>query len=171
MKQVDEKITVINYDPEWPAFFYLEKQKLQKIFKPVLQKIEHFGSTAIQGVSAKPIIDILVGVDNLDLDDNILDALKTLGYEYLGEAGISGRLAFRKRSRQNFNLAVVKYGSDLWTNNIVIRDFLQNNESFKKKYSKIKKQAIQEGSNTLLAYSKHKEAFLKEILEKAKHDM
>lgn len=171
MNRVDEKITVIDYDPEWPAFFDLEKQKLQNIFKPVLQKIEHFGSTAIQGVSAKPIIDILVGVDDLDLDDNMLDALRTLGYEYLGEAGIAGRLAFRKRSQQNFNLAVVKFGSDLWTNNILIRDFLQNNESYRKKYSEIKMQAIQEGSNTLLAYSKHKEAFMKELLEKAKYKL
>jgi hypothetical protein len=63
------------------------------------QGIEHFGSMVMQGVSAKQIIDILVGVDDLDLDNNMLDALKTLGYEYLGEAGIAGRLAFRKRSR------------------------------------------------------------------------
>ncbi len=167
---VDEKITVVDYNPKWPAFFNAEKLKLQKIFGPVSQKIEHFGSTATQGMSAKPIVDILIGANNLELDKTIRNALKALDYEYLGEAGIAGRIAFRKRGKQNFNLALVKYGGDLWINNILIRDFLQKNELYRKKYSELKIQAIQAGYNTLLTYSKHKNSFMKRLLEKAKQN-
>jgi GrpB-like predicted nucleotidyltransferase (UPF0157 family) len=170
MNQIDEEIELTDYNPKWPAFFDREKSNLEKIFKHACQKIEHFGSTAVPGMTAKPIIGILIGIEELSLDEQILQVLKNNGYEYLGEAGVPGRLAFRKRGQQNFNLAVVKYGSDLWTNGLLIRDFLQDNETYKQKYIKVKKEAIQKGFDTLLAYSKYKKVFVEKLLAKARQN-
>jgi len=119
---------------------------------------------------AKPIVDILVGVSSMDLDSGILSMLQKNGYEYLGEAGVAGRLAFRKRSQQNFNLATVMHNSGPWTNNLLIRNFLNSSEPYRKKYASTKRQAIRNGFTTLHAYSIYKENFMKELLQKAKQN-
>jgi GrpB-like predicted nucleotidyltransferase (UPF0157 family) len=94
---IDEKIHIVKYDSEWPILFEKEKQKVHSALSDLVIDIQHFGSTAVKGMAAKPIIDILVGLKSFNLSEKHIKNLTKIGYEDLGEAGIPGRLYFRKR--------------------------------------------------------------------------
>ncbi|HPS55912.1 MAG TPA: GrpB family protein, partial [Sedimentisphaerales bacterium] len=76
------KITIAEYNPDWPAMFQQEKQQLTDIIDQYLQSIEHIGSTAVAGLAGKPIIDIMAGLKNFQLADIIVLKLIEQGYQY-----------------------------------------------------------------------------------------
>ena len=86
----------------------------------------------------------------MELFNKIKDGLVFLEYEYLGEAGIPGRHYFRKRMNQAFNVHVVLFGSELWSNNLLFRDYLKNNKDAAAEYRMLKMEAIEKGFNTFL---------------------
>jgi len=73
---------------------------------------------------AKPIVDIMLGLDSFPAPPAVSDRLCSLGYEALGEAGVPGRLYFGKRRPTAFNVQAVSFDSPLWKNNLLVRDFL-----------------------------------------------
>jgi GrpB-like predicted nucleotidyltransferase (UPF0157 family) len=168
MLQIDESITVVNYDPIWPQLFVQEQAFIKAAFAHWAIEIQHFGSTAVPGLSAKPIIDILVGLPELHLEAGQIETLARLGYEYLGEAGVSGRLAFRKRRSQAFNLAVVQWHGKLWRDNLLLRDYLRKHPQAARCYEQRKYEAVGQGHTTLLSYSEQKKAVIEELLEQAR---
>lgn len=166
IKEINESIQITKYNPEWPALFEQEKASLQKIFGNV--PIEHFGSTAIPGLTAKPIIDILVGLPALTIENHSIELAK-LGYTGFGEAGVPGRLYFIKRLPSiGYNLAVTIYKSDLWNNNIILRDYLRTHPEEVKQYAQIKEDILTSGAATLLEYSERKHEFVHNLLNKAR---
>jgi GrpB-like predicted nucleotidyltransferase (UPF0157 family) len=68
--------------------------------------IEHIGSTSIPGIWAKPIVDIMIGLKSLPLEKSLIDKVIELDYEYLGEAGVNGRIYFRKRFPKAYNVHI-----------------------------------------------------------------
>lgn len=167
-KAIDEKIRVTSYNPKWPNLFETEARKLWKIFGKKALDIQHFGSTAVPGLRAKPIVDILIGLRTLELDKKCLRKLAGSGYRGFGEAGVPGRLYFRKRRPHSFNLALTRYGSDLWKNNLILRDYLRSHSKEVKRYAKQKEEAIQKGRKTLIAYSDAKQLFISRLLGRAR---
>lgn len=101
--------------------------------------IEHIGSTSIPGIWAKPIVDIMIGVKSLPLEKSQICKVIELGYEYLGEAGVSGRIYFRKRFPKAYNVHITQFGNLIWNNNILLRDFLRSNKDEAMRYSELKK--------------------------------
>ena len=169
MINVDELVEIVSYDFDWPKLYKNEAEKIKVIFnKDRLVKIEHFGCTAIPGIKSKPIIDILVGLSDFYLNKQEKELLQNIGYEYVGRARNQDRFYLVKRDKQDFNLAVVKYGNDLWSDNLLIRDYLRIHPQEVKKYSQIKEQALREGFTTLFAYSDFKQDFVFGLLKKAK---
>ncbi|TCZ69015.1 GrpB family protein [Paenibacillus albiflavus] len=139
---------------------------LKKIFGSLAREIQHFGSTSVPGMIAKPIINILIGVLNMDLDKTIIKDLIQAGYEGFGEAGVPGRLYFRKRKEvQAFNLAIVEWNGEQWNNNILIRQFLRQNPENAREYSERKFEAVSKGLTTLLSYSDEKAEYVYNLLQ------
>lgn len=169
--ELDERITVVAYDEQWPVWFAAEKEKLLGVFANRAVDIQHFGSTSVPGMAAKPIVDILVGVRTLELDRATTNRLAELGYEGFGEAGVKGRLYFRKRREHAYNLAVVIWNGEQWVNNLLIRDYLRRNPEAARQYGERKLNAIRSGRTTLLAYSDEKADFVARLLERAKRSM
>ena len=89
-------IEVLPYDPEWPELYASEKEALLGKFGRIVENIYHIGSTAVEGLAAKPIIDILLETSSLEKLDGLDDEFESLAYEAMGEFGISGRRYFRK---------------------------------------------------------------------------
>lgn len=143
------------------------KKQLSKAIGDIVLGVEHIGSTSIPGILAKPIVDIMIGVKSLSLEKFQIDKVIEIGYEYLGEAGVSGRLHFRKRCPKVYNVHITRFGKFIWNNNILLRDYLRNNKDETKRYSDLKKIIISEGISALLEYSEHKADFISEILKKA----
>ena len=91
-----QHITVVNYDPEWPSKYVRERDYITGILKDNCISIYHIGSTSVPGLAAKPIIDIMAVVRSLEEVDTVAEKFSEIGYEYLGEFGITGRRYLRK---------------------------------------------------------------------------
>ena len=81
---LSERIEVVEYDPAWPEVFAAEAARLRPFFPPgCIVRLEHIGSTAVPGLAAKPVVDILVGVDDVELvRDEVAPRLEAAGYDY-----------------------------------------------------------------------------------------
>jgi len=101
-------------------------------------------------------------------EQSFIDKITELGYEHLGEAGVSGRIYFRKRYPKAYNVHVTQFGNSVWINNILLRDFMRSHKEEAMRYSELKKMILSEGINNLLEYSERKADFMKEVLKKAK---
>jgi len=115
-----------------------------------VEDIEHIGSTAVPDLVAKPVIDLMVGVDCFPPAHTLIEALRALGYESLGEAGVPGRLYFRRRIGMPFNLHVVAKEGDHWRKNLAFRELLKRDPASRERYSQTKTQALEGGHKTLL---------------------
>ncbi len=167
MAEIDEPIRVVPYDDDWPQLSLVEAGNLRKALRSRLLAIEHIGSTAVPDLAAKPVVDILVGVEELSVTHEEVDAMARLGYEYLGEAGVPGRLHFRKRGTGNFNVHLAKPGSDLWESDLLFRDYLRSHPQEAKRYAELKCKLAAEHPRSLLEYSRGKEELITDILKRA----
>ncbi len=165
--ELDEHISVVPYDPHWAALFEQEAKQLHRLLGAKAYQIQHIGSTAVPSMLAKPIIDILIGLPQQELIDDIVLAITPFGFEDMGEAGIKGRRHLRKRNPVAINLHLVLADSDLWRNNLVLRDYLRTHPNEAKRYGELKREIINNGTNTLLAYSDHKAKFIQDLIGRA----
>jgi len=164
---LDEPVHLVEYDSNWTELFREESGRLCKV-APFILAAEHFGSTAIQGMAAKPIVDILIGVKELPVVAHDIQQLQQAGYEYLGEAGVPGRSYFRKRGIQNFNLAIVVLGGHHWKDNLLLREYLRSNPAAAAEYEREKRRAVANGATMLLAYSQAKGDCISRLLARAR---
>ena len=155
MSDLDEQVHLSGYDVHWPTLFRDEIRRLASRL-PADLAMEHIGSTSVPGLMAKPIIDIMVGMDpHHDLKE-VRAILAYIGYEDMGEAGVSGRIYLRKRSAPPFNIALVQRGCPLWISNLAFRDYLRKNSGARNQYTQIKTQAVERCICSLLEYSEFK---------------
>jgi len=90
------RVEVVSYNSNWKRMYKEELEKIKNILNDIIVDIHHIGSTAIPGIKAKPVIDILVEVKNIEAVDRYNNKMEELGYEAMGEHGIPKRRFFRK---------------------------------------------------------------------------
>lgn len=163
---LDEAIHLSEYDPQWPILFGAEGQRVS-LGLPVDVTIEHIGSTAVPGLLAKPIIDMMVGTEPHHKLEAVRAALGDLGYEDMGEAGVPGRIYFRRGIGAAFNIALVPRGGPHWVANLAFRDHLRRSPDARREYADTKRQAFDSGIRSLLAYSDYKSAVLSRLIVQA----
>lgn len=129
--------------------------------------IEHIGSTAVPGLLAKPVVDIMLGTEPYHNIEAVRAALVDLGYEDMGEAGVPGRIYFRRRRRSAFNITLVPHDGNLWVANIALRDHLRTSSEARREYAETKGRAFDSGMLSLLAYSDYKSAVLSRLIAEA----
>ena len=166
-RRAEEYITIHDYDPRWPALFAGERAEIANALGDAIA-IEHMGSTAVPGLVAKPIVDIIACVAHLPLSDTQVQALSAVGYEYLGESGIPGRAYFRKREPNPFYLHIVQYESSLWEHNLLFRDYLQAHPDEARRYGSLKRKLAGDAGHSLLTYTDRKSRFISRTLERAR---
>jgi GrpB-like predicted nucleotidyltransferase (UPF0157 family) len=140
---------LVNYDPEWPAAFEEERTLIRSAVGDAAHGIEHYGSTAVVGLRAKPIIDILLGVAPLANWIKCKAPLEILGYDYAENAGVPGHFIFgrgRDRSERTHLVHVVEFDGAPWRSNLAFRDALRADESLRASYLSMKEQAVGFGS-------------------------
>ena len=155
-------VEVVEHDPSWAARFEEERPQLAEIFDGRAVAIEHIGSTSVPGLCAKPIVDILVGLRELELSEAEIEAMEGLGYEYLGEFGVPGRLYFRKGEPRTHHVHVVAHGDDHWKRHLAFRDALRSNPEERRRYDELKRRLAAEG-HSREAYSELKTPFIREV--------
>ena len=157
---LDETVSVVSSDPRWRELATEEAARLRAALGDV--QVEHIGSTAVAHLDAKPVIDLLVGVRELT------PVLRIPDYEGCGEAGVAGRLYFRKRGPVSFNAQVVELEGPLWRDALLLRDYLRAHPEERERYAAHKREAIASGATTLLRYSEQKAGLMLELLERAR---
>ncbi|OJW55270.1 MAG: hypothetical protein BGO67_11495 [Alphaproteobacteria bacterium 41-28] len=164
-----EKIDLVPYTPEWEIIYNTEARLLSKALGDTLQEIHHIGSTAIPGIVAKPIVDILPIVKDIRAVDLLTPALEALGYEARGEFGMPGRRFFVKRQngKRTFNVHIFETGHPDIERHIRFRDYLRNNLDDADSYSTLKKDLVKESPDDIERYCWGKEDFVKAIELKA----
>jgi GrpB-like predicted nucleotidyltransferase (UPF0157 family) len=166
-RRADELITIREYDPRWPSLFDEERGAIARALGDVIA-IEHMGSTAVPGLEAKPIVDIIASVSRLAVSDEQIAALQRFGYEHLGECGLPGRAYFRKREPHGFDLHVVQHESSLWDHKLLFRDYLQAHPEEARRYGSLKRKLARDAGHSLLRYSDRKGRFIARTLERAR---
>ena len=115
---------IVDYDHGWPSFFEEEKALVVAATGIAPERVEHVGSTAVPGLGAKPIIDLMVGVPRVEGAQREIDALAGVGYDWRGET-VPGTLYIRKAEPRRFNLHLTQWGGKFWTDLLLFRDFLR----------------------------------------------
>lgn len=132
----------VEYDPHWPTDFQEEKAKILRVIGDKIMAIEHYGSTAVPGLAAKPILDILIAIHHLDGAKECIEPLKQLGYEYrpIEEVLTPGTRYFRKgpSGANSHHIRMVEADSDLWNRYLLFRDYLRDHPDEVKKYALLK---------------------------------
>ena len=138
MPELDEPIAVGEHGAEWAAQAAVEAARIVEALRLASGDVEHIGSTAVTGLPAKPVLDLMLGVTVYPPALSLSESLTQLGYEALGEAGVRGRLYFRSRRRASFNVHVVLKGAEHWRNNIALRQYLRHSPAARHRYAEAK---------------------------------
>jgi GrpB-like predicted nucleotidyltransferase (UPF0157 family) len=160
------KVVVLPYDAAWQADFRKIKGEVEESIGDLIIGIEHVGSTSVEGMSAKPCIDIDVIIEDYSAFAEVVDGLKTIGYIHEGNLGINDREAFKysgKEHLQMHHLYVCPQYSEELHRHITFRDFLRSNPEAVKKYSLIKKKAAELFPNDIDGYIKYKSPCIEEL--------
>jgi len=133
-------VRVVPYDPAWPSLFDAEVARLAPILveHDVIVRIEHTGSTAVPGLPAKPIIDMLAGHDDVNGRERATAALEAAGYTYRGEQGIPGRDFFRRGEPRQYHMHLTRVGSAFWNDHLTFRDHLRATPATAQAYASLK---------------------------------
>ena len=135
-------LTIVKYDSNWPLLFNQEKELILQTFQSEKVLVEHIGSTAIHGLSAKPTIDILIGIETLSIAADLIPLLGRLGYVYVPEfeADLPERRYFYKNRiiEDGVHIHMVEVGSRFWNRHIAFRNYLRVNKDAAFEYEDLK---------------------------------
>jgi GrpB-like predicted nucleotidyltransferase (UPF0157 family) len=163
-----DPVVIADYSAEWPRAFESEAQGLRRIFAPERVQIEHVGSTAVPGMGAKPIVDILLGASSLRAIERCIPRLAADSYEYVPqfEAVLPLRRYFSKPSRANavFHLHAVEVGGDFWREQLAFRDVLRSERRLFDEYLALKRALAARYTNDVDAYCDAKAPFIQSVL-------
>lgn len=161
---------LVPYHPGWPAAFEAERQRLIEALGPLALGIEHYGSTAVPGLAAKPILDILVGVAPLENWQLCHAPLIELGYDYAATAGVAGHYIFGRgrdlTERRSHLVHVVLFGGESWTQNLAFRDALKADPELRDAYFGVKQAAVEAAPDSRGRYNELKQDFIAEAKRK-----
>jgi GrpB-like predicted nucleotidyltransferase (UPF0157 family) len=164
------RICVVSHDELWPGLFAVESAALAATFGDRATEIHHVGSTSVPGLPAKPIIDILVVVDDIGQVDSLNPALIALGYEPQGEYGISGRRFFTKGGdvKRSHQVHVFQHGHPEIRAMLDFRDYLRSHAREAAEYGRLKEALALNCEDDITAYNAGKDAFVKDLIRQAR---
>lgn len=164
---------VVPYDENWNVLFEKERMILQDVLGEIIVYIEHFGSTSVPGLSAKPIIDIMVLVKDINKIDEYNEKMRKTGYDVRGEHGIAGRRYFVKFKPDNsgnhtHHIHIYEEGMQSAKNELMFRDYLQINPEAKQAYNNLKLSLSKQFYTDPLGYTEGKTELVRKITEEAR---
>jgi GrpB-like predicted nucleotidyltransferase (UPF0157 family) len=163
---LSDRVELVDHDPSWAELYEREVAKVAPVFDGAAIGIEHVGSTSVPDLCAKPIVDVLVGLRQLKLSEEQITAMEKLGYLYLGEHGVPGRLFFRKEPRTH-HVHVVEHGGEHWERQLIFRDALRADAEERKRYDEFKRRLAAEG-HPREVYTELKTPFIREVEARAR---
>lgn len=156
------------YRDEWPVLFEAEKKIIATAIGNHVNDIQHVGSTAIEGMPAKPILDIAIAVEDFDTARVCIEPMVELGYTFRGENGIPHRHYFQKGEPCTHHVHMVEETSEEWTKLILFRDHLRSDRSVAEEYGRLKAALADSLAGDRKAYLAAKAEFITKALNEAR---
>ncbi|MEE9600306.1 MAG: GrpB family protein [Thermoplasmata archaeon] len=165
-------VMVVDYIARWPIMYEEEERRILRAIGPYVLAIEHVGSTAVPGLGAKPIIDILAAVHRLKDAESCIGPLEGLGYEYVPEYEdlIPERRYFHKgpQEARTHHLHMVEMTSDFWEKHLLFRDFLRTHAKVAQEYFELKRELAARYRTDRDAYTDAKTSFIESVIARAR---
>ncbi len=157
-------VRLLDYTPLWEELYQEEEKRIRAVIGHFIIDIQHIGSTAIPGIKAKPILDMMVGVARLG--DAVLcqGPMETLGYDYIANAGLPNDHVFGKGLERTHLIHVVEHGSAEWTNPLRFRDRLRKDAELAQEYERLKEELRDRFGNSPAKYTNEKLRFIRDVL-------
>jgi GrpB-like predicted nucleotidyltransferase (UPF0157 family) len=162
-------IVLVDYDPAWPEAFESEREPLAKVLAEWLTgSIEHIGSTAVPGLRAKPVLDIMAGVESLTASRPAIEAVSRLDYVHFPyRADVMHWFCKPSPAHRTHHLHLVPFGSPLWNERLQFRDVLRSDPALAAEYAGLKAILAYRHRNDREAYTEAKSAFIARALARA----
>ena len=161
-----KKVTVLPYDEKWKSGFEEIKSELQAAIGDLILGIEHVGSTSVEGLSAKPCIDIDVVIRDYSVFEAVVRGLESIGYTHEGDLGIKDREAFKYSDKPHLlshHLYVCPANSEELHRHITFRNYLRENAEAAKRYGAVKEDAARLFPENIDQYIEYKSPCIEEI--------
>jgi GrpB-like predicted nucleotidyltransferase (UPF0157 family) len=168
-----DEVEIVNYDPRWPVLFDQEAKRLRAVLDPsLIVGLEHFGSTAVPALSAKPIIDILIAVRSLaEAQATFVETLRNLDYVFWADNPNKDRMFFVKGmppfgSRRSHHVHVTEPDGEMWQRRLAFRDYLRAHPQEARTYERLKRRLAAEHQTDRGAYTDAKSAYVESVMRK-----
>jgi GrpB-like predicted nucleotidyltransferase (UPF0157 family) len=162
---------LVPYQSAWMDYFNQEADRIQFSLGDRALQIEHIGSTSIPGMAAKPIIDIMVAIEELTQSSDLILPLDAIGYDYFPVDTVPGRIFFAREIRpeiRTHHLNLTQKGSKFWENHLLFRDYLRENHQLASEYIQLKKDFTEYYARTNHLDREWKSEFIARVLKMAK---
>jgi GrpB-like predicted nucleotidyltransferase (UPF0157 family) len=157
-------VQLVEWTARWTELFAAEAARLRASLGDLALGIEHYGSTSVPGLVAKPVLDILVGGSDATDPKPYIAALAPLGYDYAAHAGVPAHLVFGLGTNRTHLVHVVRHGGDAWHRALVFRDALRADAALRDSYAALKRELAQRHGTERSRYTDGKSAFVERVL-------
>jgi len=171
-------VKLVPHNPKWSELFEQEKQLLKNTFGDIIIAVEHIRSTTIPGIPAKPIIDMNIGVESLEIAWEMKEKFEKLGYVHrpFVPGHTKEKLKWQElyikgpEAKHTHYAHVTVYGNNYWKNNLLFRNYIRKNPARAKQYTELKKELAEKYADDRGTYTKNKEQFINDTLEIARKE-
>jgi GrpB-like predicted nucleotidyltransferase (UPF0157 family) len=157
-------VRLSDYTQLWAELYREEEERIKAALGPLIVDLQHIGSTAIPGIKAKPILDMMAGVTQLEKALLCKAPLEAIGYDYIADAGIANDHVFGKGVARTHYLHVVEYAGAKWTNHLCFRDRLRSDPELAQAYERLKEELSRRFSESRAKYHDAKSRFISDVV-------
>ena len=161
-----------DYNPNWKKEYLKEEKLLKKVLKDYIIHIEHVGSTSIEGLKAKPVIDIIIVIKSLKEIPEIENILKAYDYSNRGPQGVDDRMFFAKgpEDGRTHYIHFTEPKSNTYYDLVYFKRYLLEHPEYIKKYCELKQELASKYAEERSKYTAGKNEFIKDVIAKAKEE-
>ncbi|MGH6782076.1 MAG: GrpB family protein [Phenylobacterium sp.] len=159
------KVFLTEPSPQWAQLYAQEQGRIARRLGAVVVAIEHYGSTSIPGIKAKPVIDLLIGVRRLDDALDCAAAMEQLGYDFAAHAGVPQHHVYGKGAARTHLAHFVEHGGEAWRECLAFRDSLRADPAKARAYEALKLELAEKYPDDRAAYTAGKSAFVAKVLD------
>ena len=160
------EVFIVPWTSNWNQEFSLEKERIKNKIGDYIVAIYHIGSTAVENLSAKPILDIAIEINEFHEGKSCISLLKEIGYSYKGTEILPDRHYFIKGEPRTHQIHMYQSGSKYLTQHLQFRDYLRNHNEARIEYEQIKRNLSKQNKNDKHKYTEAKTDFINSALEK-----
>ncbi len=156
-------VLLVPHNPAWKTAFEIEAERIRLVLGNGQVDIQHIGSTSIPGIKSKPILDLMVGVEDLQMGPLLEPAMASIGYDFARHAGVPDDHVFGKGIERTHLVHVVEFNGPIWHHNLRFRDRLKASPELARHYDELKDQLAVRFSQDRAAYTAAKKAFIDQV--------